>query len=678
MSAPYWGQLPPPKVSTSTSQSKARPPSDDYSSADYRHSLDGGPVRSSSKPNRISVQTTATANTDAPTESTFSPYASPTASSFAGQGLAPRPPSFPYGSTQLPQELVEKRQRRHSRNREELDVPSTSTPPAAPDVPRGPPLSFRQPYGNGSLPFAQPSSGPPISSRHRVVPPLTTNEMDPDEYYKSGTPEGQLDHPVLDRARRSLDYKAAAAAAVTANRQRSIESSSQSRAENVRGPGDVGGGRARVPSDGHGATQSERPRKFADDRSPLQRLELTLDSITKEEKRARMEAAEQRARERHARESDKSSPQQVRFRDARGANVPPQDNQTQRGAIAASRELSPAAIAAHKGPLSQNPPDEGRPYGPSSLLPKVRGADSRQANRGGVSSSGIPQRNLSFRERAAKQDLKLPSAAEVTSSPVSTPGTTPNTGRIALTRTGSKKLTKEPPPEVLAKRRMGAGAGQTESPRGLTAESTPERRGTGVQRSGAGMTRNNGPFSPQNENAKLQLPPKAAAILAGDDFGAIRRHATAPSGIQQSRPSEEPRRVEFVAPDTRNVLLENVAASKTARQRRERNESDSDDSEHHHRISNMVYNARDRLRPGDGMYNPPKYLDEWKKATVGTLSGALLDLSDENVVSPGQDHNTAWWENGGKRRPSYSSRPRKAEAFDGEYDETQGKFAVLL
>src|SRR5690606_27345476 len=45
------------------------------------------------------------------------------------------------------------------------------------------------------------------------------------------------------------------------------------------------------------ASQSGARRKFADDQSPLKRLELTLGSITKEEKRARVEAAEQRARE---------------------------------------------------------------------------------------------------------------------------------------------------------------------------------------------------------------------------------------------------------------------------------------------------------------------------------------------------------------------------------------------
>ncbi|RDA91553.1 hypothetical protein CP533_4342 [Ophiocordyceps camponoti-saundersi (nom. inval.)] len=50
-------------------------------------------------------------------------------------------------------------------------------------------------------------------------------------------------------------------------------------------------------------------RMLANDRSPLQRLELTLDSLTKEEKRARVEAAEQRARQRAAlRAAENDSP----------------------------------------------------------------------------------------------------------------------------------------------------------------------------------------------------------------------------------------------------------------------------------------------------------------------------------------------------------------------------------
>lgn len=104
-----------------------------------------------------------------------------------------------------------------------------------------------------------------------------------------------------------------------------------------------------------------------------------------------------------------------------------------------------------------------------------------------------------------------------------------------------------------------------------------------------------------------------------------------------------------------------------------RSDTDSGDEEHRHHVSKLVYgDRREQFRPGQGMYQPPTYLDEWKKATVGTLSGALLDLDDEpaNVTV---EKDKPWWETPpSQRRGSVASRPRKAEAFDGEYDETHG------
>lgn len=79
------------------------------------------------------------------------------------------------------------------------------------------------------------------------------------------------------------------------------------------------------------------------------------------------------------------------------------------------------------------------------------------------------------------------------------------------------------------------------------------------------------------------------------------------------------------------------------------------------------------LTPGDGLYLAPKFLDEWRQGTTGSLEGALLDLHEEAAppVAPTTEANKAWWENN-RRKKSISSRPRRAEAFDGEYAETNG------
>lgn len=79
---------------------------------------------------------------------------------------------------------------------------------------------------------------------------------------------------------------------------------------------------------------------------------------------------------------------------------------------------------------------------------------------------------------------------------------------------------------------------------------------------------------------------------------------------------------------------------------------------------------RREFTPGDGLYLPPKFLDEWRQATVGSLGGPLLSLHEKSVP-PVADPGRAWWEEGPKGK-GMSSRPRKAEAFDGEYAETNG------
>jgi hypothetical protein len=78
------------------------------------------------------------------------------------------------------------------------------------------------------------------------------------------------------------------------------------------------------------------------------------------------------------------------------------------------------------------------------------------------------------------------------------------------------------------------------------------------------------------------------------------------------------------------------------------------------------------MTPGRGLYQPPEWLTEWEKGIVGTLGGSLLDL--DVAPPPTADKGKAWWEEGGRQRGnSTSTRPRRAEAFDGEYDDTNGE-----
>ena len=296
---PYWGQLPGPKV-------RRMSMSDDYHDQTEHKQSQPQP-----RANRASTQT---AYTDAPSESTFSPI-SPISPSFHGAGLAPRPPSFQQPQhqhqyhqqhlqeprhTQLPPELVEKRRKR-SGQEPPRDVASTYAPAPAPDVPRAaPPLDYQHPYGNGGLHQYQAELAPhPTSSytpnTQSMQANITDLTVEPESYYTASD---------LDHLRQRYhdgdggDYHLA----------RDAMGSRSTRQPPMGGSGGRNGNRPmrtdstatrRTSTSATDPTRSNS-KTWADDRSPLQRLELTLDSITKEEKRARVEAAERRARERAA------------------------------------------------------------------------------------------------------------------------------------------------------------------------------------------------------------------------------------------------------------------------------------------------------------------------------------------------------------------------------------------
>ncbi|RAL68015.1 hypothetical protein DID88_008739 [Monilinia fructigena] len=127
MAAPYWGQLPPPKIPKWTDS-----------------------------PLKIQDTIEKSTQTEAPTISTQSPFASPIGSTFRGDGLAPRPPSFPYDTynTSYDNDYLEKRRRRgENRNKDNLyEFNQAASPPAVTGAywtsPSG---SYQEPVASGPL-----------------------------------------------------------------------------------------------------------------------------------------------------------------------------------------------------------------------------------------------------------------------------------------------------------------------------------------------------------------------------------------------------------------------------------------------------------------------------------------------------------------------------------------------
>lgn len=667
MPTPYWGDLPGPKVSTRP-KSNRDSSLDDYSSrAPRRQSqsqaqpLDASaavapalaPVGApQSKLNRSSAQTNVTDVTD----STLSPYASPR-ESYQGQGLAPRPASQTMSN--YPPDIIDKRRRRASKNRaeEEADYTVSGAIPAAPDAPKGPPVSFRHPYGNGGLPYTLPKTGDP---QQPDIPP-SPGVMDPDSFH----------HSSVDRAKR---------ASASSNRRASSGSTAPLRNGSTR---DAANGYRKASL----GNEVDR-RLFADARSPLQKLELTLDRVTKEslakeQKRARLEAAERNSRQRESRGADKdeSHPHTVRFKDDEIESEP---------ASVHTVSVPPSARLPRQGFTAQEVQEEPQRQEPQS----GRGTKPKAVATEVAQGTAVPHRNLSFRERAARQDVNLSNGGR--DSPATPPTTTP-TGGHTLTRNGSNKLKKDPPGDPWFHQRheverkygqiqpRGASQIPTEA-QGPGASAAPEPVGLPTKMAGGSMRDRvpllNTAVAPRRQPARLAIVDDD--LDTADTTG---NSANVPRQRQGSTTTRSPSYSPF--PFTSDPAQHSAskgrvatravagaaagvgtAAALAGRSQHDGNGSDGEyHSDHVHHFSEHFH--RHAYKPGDGLYNPPEYLNEWKKGTVGTLSGTMLDLSDE--ASPTLDKGQqTWWESPPSRKRGSAARPRRGEAFDGEYDETNG------
>ncbi|KAI0452537.1 hypothetical protein F5B21DRAFT_506236 [Xylaria acuta] len=729
MPTPYWGQLPPPQ---------ARRLSESSDQTDRRRSLDHPSLpQPRYDSSRAPEQTTITG---APTESTYMPLASPTTSNAPG-GRHTRRPSLSYTQSQYPPEPLENRRTRASRNQNDdtYEFTNTPLPPAAPDVPRAPPISYKHPFGaGGPSSYAYGSAGQLGSPRlsHRLDPQETALEMEPETFYKDATPpaERQSRQPVLDRAYQNFDHGVVS----PEHLERELVRSGSIR----RPPNGYRPDRRDPTSPKRQESLGPEPQQkmWAADRSPLQKLELTLDSITKEEKRARVEAAERRARERAARVSESAktvdhdkppsghpSDQQVRSRDKGQLAGGGQS----RAVVTDPVPAMPSAATVH-GTSFKNPQEAGQLYGYSGQSPRAQ-ISVPKGRSVSTPTSSIPQRNLSFRERAAAHERGF-AQEPYEESPQSAQNAT--SGNFVPVRSGSNKLKKNPPADpwyatrgeaeersverFAAYNRLNSGDednhGETQLP--YRGSNYMAARTTGRTAQDISTPIEDLPRPPArgktfgedkyDEERPSRMRGLAAAIGFGrsNSMGANRRPSLSNTtqNVPQNAPilrgqytqnnsSEGPvsRRDEFaipVEPGRANTMNQNRQALAPAKafQGTQPNERGTksvkfQDGEHgsemfddamsettHPRHRLREYLHHDGLKPGQGMYRAPTYLDEWKQGTAGMLSGPLLDLGQDHTQP--LDKNMPWWEASSKRRSgSFTQSPKGA--FDGGNDDSQ-------
>ena len=650
MAAPYWGQLPPPKVTRINSAKRSGKSDSQAENLTINTNVGGDRLsgqsytQSQSRRNRDSTQT------EAPTISTQSPFASPVASSFRGDGLAPRPASFGYTG-----DFAEKRKRRESRNKEQYY--DENPPPAAPDVPRAPPpLSYKQPYSNG----AQSSSYQPSArsrSARRSDGPLSPGDS-PQGYNRNSRDE------YLDINRTNSKGKGV---------DRGVEWD-RDKPE-----------RLDVPRKGSiSEAEAQRRREWAPDRSPLQRLELTLDSITKEEKRARVEEAELVAREAKAgRGGERASQNSVRFRNRPVAKAPEPVSQS------VPQTLPEAGLVRN---LSNKQKDQLQRSGtveskrPAANVEKTETGFDYQpqsnSDNQSVRKNSIPQRGPSIRERSA-----IPVAVGA------------GIAAAGLTRSGSNKLKKDPPGDPWLTRRTTA-ENQFKEVIAPRRPSVDDRKEADIRTGREGSSFDKGigsrPQKPLSKDKELPSIPKetrSPVVPVGafyddsdddSDLLPVRRNtskkieqltgekvpmtqqqkfedqARGSEGVARSASQHKPGMTQIVTVNGMKRAILGPVNNGDSAQGKIRQDSHAP-----------------QVRKGEKTwYQPESRLDEWKTGGVVMLDGNHLDLEPDEMTESAKDK--AWWEAGNKgtRRRS-STKQRKAEAYDGEYDTNNGTIPII-
>ncbi|KFY47026.1 hypothetical protein V494_00201 [Pseudogymnoascus sp. VKM F-4513 (FW-928)] len=697
---PYWGAINPPPEVVAQRQNSGRKGSlgngNGSAGPNLQKDLPTEPFPRANQPpprlDRYSLQS------QAPTVSTQSPFASPVESTFRAEGLAPRPPSYQYGGEPYNKESLERRRKRASREKaEQLFGEGTAPPPAAPDVPRQGPSSYRPPQSNGDR--YMESEG--IRSRHARRPsePVERARQNPEDYYREASQlnrdrgAGRKPPNIDTELGRANTTGKVATRDDNADRSNIRRGSVQARKERPEIRSAVANPQnRRRPSE----AETQRRREYTSERSPLQRLEQTLDSITKEEKRARMEEAERRAREAKAGRNDQNP---VRFEARQPApvrNEPralPEERGTRGLGITGQDERQIPSVQESMKPVAVRPPIpivkdlsyEQKPQTQPYPEPHMEAAVPQPEVKPEV------QRGKSFRERAGaflqrstsnrlKKDKPKNNwevmSEEIKANKVAPVGSNFQVDDGQAQRGFSSASLGSAPANSGNRDRAAAALGGAALVGGAAVLA-----GGNSKRQGGNHFEAEG----QSDDDSLDAGPKRGNStrkieqLMGNKVGTDFRRPITPH--QQQLYADRLDRSEELGPDpsasrerglgaeTTEVSTVNgpryaVPAAVAAGNYGQEQTAKGQDG--HHYFSKMVHagrGRRDPFHPGHGLYVPGEQLFEWKTAGVASLTGMLLDVKEPLPKQTEADKDKAWWEAGntGRRRRSVAKATADAE-----------------
>ncbi|KAI9698202.1 MAG: hypothetical protein M1836_004204 [Candelina mexicana] len=411
--------------------------------------------------------------------------------------------------------------------------------------------------------------------------------------------------------------------------QRSATTSSRRYSATASSPNQSRNHNDSVSSDG----SAQQRRDWAPDKSPLQNLEKTLNEISKEEKRARVEEAE------------------IAARGARGSRG---------GRGSSSRAMAPTT----EPQQLQHHPTAERTIVPNSSL--ERGISQRQRDRESRSpTTTVPIHPAT--ERPPVTDNRRIERHDQQPHPetIERRGSTRKSQSYRAEATHNTERTL-PGPTRGASFRERAGQSGATNPIGATADASANKNVN--QSLLRDLQRNQAPNMHNKTSSRVGDPQKA---LYGDRTG---RPMTGDSaGSHEGPPDLVPR--EQVRTAHKNAPKYHIPPQTEAgREASDRvlGGADSPDAapkKHHHLTDYLHHGRHRRSKSADGTYHTSMDLDEWKQGGTARLTAADFSISDGGV-----DHGNTWWEGGGSGKKRRSSGVRGGDAraafetLDGGYE----------
>ena len=641
----------------------------------------------SSQPNGVSQQSPCTATGIPPTTRVDPRY--PLMSSIPPSSSL-NDAAFQKGSA-VPNEVgfgrTGSRRRKAGDQSDPISLRGSQILPAAPDVPnspKGPPVSYRNPNTNNDWPPVQDSLSKSFAARAGAVPdkldPLLANSVMVDRMpileNNGRSRAGTVNQgPNFERAEiRQPVAPSFSTSVVNSGSPQESSNAASPRMHNLpkrrppqplldtnMSPTDTTATLSPLRSgsrrtSGGGA---ERPTEWAPDRSPLQKLEVKLNDISKEEKRARVQEAEQRLREsKAALAAHGTSTASIATRRAASNPVSSKSSAPGRASaqLQATQDSNGRVVRSSSGHVT-----ESRNIGPNTMAKEY--GQSIESPSHSPGHAALPEDRLlhhfSQSVSQSRDEHKRRKSAELART---------NRGEERGVRFENDGQTKTQPTASSSRRiHILPPAG------GITKDSAIEKQGADKQRETSHKDhRNHGP--------PRTIPLQQASLYAErlemvEDQVSAEAHDGTPSPFAGRITRGKEHALKYVIPPQTASAI-NARQSIGFGSRAIEATAESDHRKHH--VSELLHHHHhdEAGKSSIPRAGPPKHLDEWRNGRVARLT--LADSTSEEVDSKRQ---SAWWEEQGKpgsRRSISASKDieRLSAVLDGAQEGINGMVQI--